>query len=65
MATRAGVPRGWLRAEAEAGRVPHLRAGERLLFRAALVERVLLARAADKAPNPRPADEQGGCDGQA
>ena len=40
MATRAGVPRGWLRAEAEAGRIPHLRAGERLLFRAELVERV-------------------------
>ncbi len=54
MATRAGVPRGWLRAEAEAGRVPCLRAGERLLFSADTVERVLLSRAAAESPIPCP-----------
>jgi len=58
MATRAGVPRGWLRAEAEAGRIPHLRAGARLLFRVDLVERVLLARAGGEAPDPRPWREE-------
>lgn len=31
-ALRVGVPQKWLRAEAEAGRVPCLRAGNRFLF---------------------------------
>lgn len=35
----------WLRAEAEAGRIPHLKAGNSLLFDAETVERVLLERA--------------------
>jgi hypothetical protein len=39
------VPLAWLRAEAEAGRLPHLRAGKALLFDADLVERLLLERA--------------------
>jgi len=58
MATRAGVPRGWLRAEAEAGRIPHLRAGGRLLFCVELVERVLLARAGGEVRDPRPSREE-------
>jgi predicted DNA-binding transcriptional regulator AlpA len=45
MADRLRVPRAWLRAEAEAGRLPHLRAGSRLLFDALEVERLVLARA--------------------
>ena len=39
------VPVAWLRAEAEAGRVPHLQAGRALLFDPDVVERVLLERA--------------------
>ena len=31
-ARRLGVPAKWLKAEAEADRVPHLRAGSRYLF---------------------------------
>jgi hypothetical protein len=39
------VPSAWLRAEAEAGRLPHLRADSALLFDVDLVERILLERA--------------------
>jgi hypothetical protein len=44
-AVRLGVPMAWLRAEADAGRVPHLRAGRRLLVNPEAVERALLKRA--------------------
>ena len=40
-----GVPAAWLKAEAEARRIPHLKAGRRLLFNVIAVEEVLLARA--------------------
>ncbi len=40
------VPAAWLRAEADAGRVPCVRAGSRYLFSVEAVERVLLDRAA-------------------
>lgn len=43
-ASRLGLPMNWLRAEAEAGRIPHLKAGRRLLFNIAAVEDELLAR---------------------
>jgi len=46
MARRLRVAVGWLRAEADAGRVPCLRAGNRYLFSAEAVERVLAERAA-------------------
>ena len=45
MARRLRVPVAWLRAEAEAGRVPHLTAGARLLFDPDAVKRVLAERA--------------------
>ena len=45
MARRVRVPVRWLRAEAEAGRVPCLKADKAILFDAAEVERVLLKRA--------------------
>jgi hypothetical protein len=45
MARCLGVPAAWLRAEAEAGRVPHLKAGKALLFDSETVERLLLERA--------------------
>jgi hypothetical protein len=44
-AARLGVPAAWLRAEAQAGRVPCLRAGRRLLVNPQAVERVLMERA--------------------
>ena len=46
MARRLRVPVHWLRAEAEAGRVPALRAGNVYLFNSEAVERVLTERAA-------------------
>lgn len=44
MARRLRVPATWLRAEAEAGRIPHIRAGRALLFDAETVERLILER---------------------
>ena len=40
-----GLTATWFRTEAEAGRLPCLRAGPRLLFDADAVERALIARA--------------------
>jgi len=39
------VPAKWLRGEAEAGRIPHLKADGAFLFDVALVQRILLRRA--------------------
>lgn len=58
LARRIGVPAYWLRREADAGRLPHVRAGTRYLFDAALVERLLLERAASGEPDPRSAREE-------
>ena len=44
-ARRFRVPVRWLRAEAEAGRIPHVKAERVLLFDPEAVERVLLERA--------------------
>lgn len=44
MARRLRVPTTWLRAEAEAGRIPHLRAGSALLFDPEVVERIVFDR---------------------
>jgi hypothetical protein len=44
-ARRLRVPAKWLREEAEAGRVPCLKAGKAILFDTETVERVLLERA--------------------
>ncbi len=45
LARRLRVPAKWLREEALAGRVPHLKAGKVFLFDPDAVERVLLERA--------------------
>ncbi|HYT94868.1 MAG TPA: hypothetical protein VEL76_39490 [Gemmataceae bacterium] len=45
LARRLRIPAKWLREEAEAGRIPHLKADTALLFDAELVEHVLLERA--------------------
>ena len=41
-----GLPIHWLKAEATAGRIPHLKVGRRMLFDLAAVEQVLFDRAA-------------------
>lgn len=53
MSRRLHVPAKWLRAEAEAGRIPHLRAGNALLFDPQTVERIVFDRL-------RRLDESGG-----
>jgi len=45
MAQRLYVPAKWLRQEAEAGKIPHLKAGNKILFNPHIVEKILLQRA--------------------
>lgn len=45
MARRLRVTARWLREEAEAGRVPHVRAGDQFLFNPEAVEQLLAERA--------------------
>ncbi len=45
MARRLRVRVRWLRAEAAAGRLPHVRADDQYLFDPAVVEQVLIERA--------------------
>ena len=47
-----GLPAAWLKAEAEAGRIPSLRAGRRLAFNLRAVEEALIARADDRVNAP-------------
>lgn len=61
-ASSLGVPAAWLDAEAKQGRLPHLRAGRRLLFNVAQTERELIKRsehAASGDPSERGPDEGG------
>ncbi len=44
MARQLRIPATWLRSEAEAGRIPHLRAGSVLLFDPEVVERIVFDR---------------------
>jgi hypothetical protein len=46
LARELKLPRDWLRAEAEAGRIPCLRVGRKLLFSPRAVEAALAERAA-------------------
>lgn len=50
MARQLGVPVRWLKAEAEAERVPHLKADTVLLFEPETVEEVLVQRAREALP---------------
>lgn len=52
LARRLGVRAAWLRAEADAGQLPHVKAGDRYLFDPVTVERLLLGRA--RAPKGEP-----------
>jgi hypothetical protein len=49
LSTHLRLPRDWLRSEADAGRLPCLRVGRKLLFNLHAVERVLAERAASNA----------------
>lgn len=49
LARKLGLSAAWLKAEANAGEVPCLKVGRRLLFNAAAVEQILLGRAAGSA----------------
>jgi excisionase family DNA binding protein len=46
LARRLGVTQQWLRDQAEAGRIPCLKAGDRYLFNPAAVQEALAAKAA-------------------
>jgi len=59
MARRLGVSTAWLRAEAQAARVPALPAGDTFLFCPEVVEQTLLARASQPASPAAPADAEG------
>lgn len=50
MARRVRVPAKWLRAEAESGRIPHLKAGNVLLFDPETVERLIAERVRGAGP---------------
>ena len=56
-AARLGVSGPWLRKEAEAGRLPCLRAGNRLLFHIPTVEKILV----DLAMATRPPEKSEVC----
>jgi hypothetical protein len=53
MARQLRVPAKWLRAEADAGRIPHLRAGSALLFDPEVVERIVLDRLRESPKQPK------------
>ena len=48
LAQRLGLPVAWLKAEAEAGRIPSLPAGRRLVFKPEVVEQAVMERADDQ-----------------
>ena len=54
LAAELRLPRNWLKQEAQAGRLPCLRVGRRLLFNRVAVEQVLADRAANPADQQRP-----------
>jgi len=57
MARCLRVPATWLRAEADAGRIPHLRAGSALLFDPEVVERIVLDRLRESSTRTKGGDE--------
>ena len=47
VARRLHVPQKWLRTEAEANRIPHLKAGKSILLNPDVVEKLLVERASN------------------
>ena len=41
LARRTGLPAAWLKSKAVVGRLPHIKAGRRLMFNSIVVEQVL------------------------
>lgn len=50
MARRLGITQQWLREQADAGKVPCLRAGKRILFNPVAVQETLASQAAARQP---------------
>jgi hypothetical protein len=63
-AIRLGVPGAWLKAQAEQGEIPSLRAGRRILVNIPTVERALLERSSKPALSLSADAPQGGSDGR-
>lgn len=59
-AARLGVPASWLRQLVDAGKIPHLRAGRRLLVNLGHVEQALFERAKAARGEPASASAAGG-----
>lgn len=59
MARRLKVPARWLKAESDAGRIPHLRAGNQRLFNVEVVTRLLAERAGKAPVRDAPEDRRG------
>lgn len=57
LAASLKLPLAWLRAEADAGRIPCLRAGRRRLFHLDSVHRVLVQRASGTEPTANAASD--------
>lgn len=53
LAKRLGLSVAWLRAEVDAGRLPHLKAGKRLLFSVEAVRDHLIRRASEGVSDDR------------
>ena len=63
VARRVHVEAKWLRAEADAGRLPHLKAGNRYLFDPEVVEQILWERVTQTVPVQANVQVEGGDDG--
>lgn len=59
MARRLRVPARWLKAESDAGRIPHIRAGNQRLYNVPVVLRLLAERAGSQ---PTQAENDAGRD---
>lgn len=53
LAQKLNLSREWLRAEADAGRIPFLKAGRRKLFNLEAVKRTLAIRAGESSSGPK------------
>lgn len=53
LADALALPKDWIKAEAEAGRIPHLKIGQRYRFNHEAVVRVLAERAAQQSDTGR------------
>lgn len=58
LARRVSLPVAWLKAEAEAGHLPHLKVGRRLLFSVEAVEEALVELAGRQPEDAESRDER-------